>query len=103
MPIGEVAGELLSGLFRILGNMFVEITLEVLLKGLGYLICRPFAKQINPDGLVVLLVGVVAWILIVYGLYFGAEYVAHQLDIDSCLDRGGKFNYENDSCEHANA
>ncbi|QSX40484.1 hypothetical protein [Shewanella cyperi] len=68
MPIGEIAGELLGGVFRILGHFLIEIVLEVLIKGLGYLICRPFSKSISPDGILVIVVGLLAWAAIGVGI-----------------------------------
>jgi len=61
MPLGEIAGEIVGGLFRFVVHFFVEIVLEVLIKGPGYIICRQFSKNVNPDGLAVVFVGFIFW------------------------------------------
>ncbi|GAB3378329.1 hypothetical protein NCG89_14655 [Spongiibacter taiwanensis] len=103
MPIAEVTGEWLGGLFRLLGNFFIEKVLEVLVKGLGYSVCRIFSKSVDQDGFVVAIVGVFAWIVIGVLIYFGYEYFSTQAAIDSCLDSGGRFNYDQQICERQNA
>ncbi|MGB2254097.1 MAG: hypothetical protein ACPH56_03650 [Spongiibacter marinus] len=100
MPIAEVTGELLGGLLRLLGNFFIEIVLEVLVKGLGYFVCRLFSKSVDPDGFVVAIVGVLAWVVIVVLTYLGYEYISIQAAIDGCLDSGGSFNYDQQICEY---
>ena len=37
----EIVGDLLEGLARFVGRMLFEIVFEVLVRGLGYLLCRP--------------------------------------------------------------
>jgi len=61
MPLGEIAGEALGGLLRIVGQFFAEIVFEVLIKGAGYLIVRPFRPSVNPDGALVVTIGIVFW------------------------------------------
>jgi hypothetical protein len=100
VPIAEATGELLGGLLRFLGNFFIEAVLEVLVKGLGYSVCRLFSKSVDPDGFVVAIVGVFSWVAIGILIYFGYEYFSTQAAIDSCLDSGGRFNYELRKCEH---
>jgi len=103
VPIAEIAGELLGGIFRLLGSFLVDVVLEILIKGLGYVLCRPFSKRVNPDGIVVSVAGVVGWLVIICGLYFSAIYVAQQIEIDSCLDNGGTYNYDAKKCARKNA
>lgn len=64
MPIAEIAGDLLAVIGRFVGRVFVEIVIEILIKGCGYLICRPFNKNIDPDGWVVTVVGLGIWALV---------------------------------------
>ena len=64
MPLGEIAGEIVGGLFRFLAQFFVEIVLEILIKGPGYIICRQFSKNVNPDRLTVVFVGFMFWVVI---------------------------------------
>ena len=99
MPVGEIAGELLVAVFKIIGRLFVEVIVEFLLKGAGYLVCRIFSKRIDPDGIMVMLVGLVFWVIITTGVFLLYEYIHVQLSIDSCLDSGGRFNDEQELCE----
>lgn len=98
MPIGEIAGELLGGIFRILGNFLAEVVFEILVKGLGYLVCRLFSKSVDPDGISVVLAGFAAWGVIFVALYFGYDYLSSQLEIDRCLDAGGSYRYATNEC-----
>lgn len=93
MPIGEITGELLEGLFRILGYIFIDVIFEILIKGLGYLVCRQFTRTADPDGLLVCVVGIACWAAIVVLAYLGSSYVVQQMKIDACLDKGGAFDY----------
>jgi len=63
MPVGEIAGELLGGLFRFLGHVIVDVIFELLIKGVGYGICRMFSKNVNPDGAVVIMTGIGFWMV----------------------------------------
>lgn len=50
---------------RLLTRLFVDIGLEVLVKGPGYLVCRSLSRSPpDPDGLRVLLVGALVWVLL---------------------------------------
>jgi len=72
MPLGDIAGEILGGIVRILVQVILDIVLEILIKGPGYLICRPFRKDINPDGATVIVVGLLFWAIVL-----GASYAAY--------------------------
>jgi hypothetical protein len=76
VPIGEIAGELFGGALRIIGRVLAEVVFEVCIKGIGYLICRPFSRSVNPDGLLVTVVGLAAWVLILVALYFGYDFIS---------------------------
>ncbi|WP_372865451.1 hypothetical protein [Spongiibacter sp.] len=72
MPLADIAGEALGGALRLLGHVLVELVFEVLIKGLGYALCRPFCASLNPDGWRVTVVGLLAWValaLIGYSVY----------------------------------
>lgn len=66
MP-GEIFGELGAGIGRIVGRVLAEIVLhifgEVIIQGVGYLICKPFKPDVKPDGLLAAVVGVAFWLL----------------------------------------
>ncbi len=75
MPVAEIAGELLGFIGRILLQFFVEIVFEILVKGVGYLIVRPFNRNIDPDGAVVIVVGIVFWLSLIGGLWIGYQEI----------------------------
>ncbi|WP_371185562.1 hypothetical protein [Thalassotalea maritima] len=60
----EIVADVFTGILRLLFRIVSEVLLEFLLKGTGYLICRPFSKNIDPDGYKVVLVGLVFWTLV---------------------------------------
>ncbi len=62
--------EILEGLIKIVFRFFIEFVVEILIKGLGYLICRPFNKNVDPDGLLVTVVGLLVWTSLVGGGVF---------------------------------
>lgn len=101
MPIGEIAADVFGGVLRITGRLLVEIVFELGVKGLGYLICRLFSRSVDPDGVLVTLTGLAAWLLVLMALYFGYEYISLQTAIDSCLDAGGSYNHATGQCNRA--
>lgn len=60
MPIDELGSGFLAAVFRFLGWIFVDVIIEILIKGLGYLICRPF-KKVDIDSFIAVIVGLLAW------------------------------------------
>ena len=89
--IGEAAGELLKFVFRII----VEIVFEILIKGTGYAIVRIFKRRVNPDGPLVVFAGLLFWAGIIY---LGC-YIYEFMQVDSCLDSGGQYDYEVEECK----
>ncbi len=63
MPLELLTEGLLGGILRVLAWFFIEIVLHILVRGLGYLICRPFSR-VELDSGVATLVGIMAWVLI---------------------------------------
>ncbi len=61
--------EFIGEAFRCIGQLFIEIVLEFLISGLGYLLCKPFKKDVNPDGALVVVVGIVFWVIVVVGVW----------------------------------
>lgn len=55
--------------FRFIGQLFIEIVLDFLIRGLGYLLCKPFKKDVNPDGALVAVVGIVCWVIVAVGVW----------------------------------
>lgn len=64
MPLDSIVESFFGGVLRIVLWVAVEIVFEILIKGFGCIICRPFKKTDIDDGLCAF-VGIVAWILIV--------------------------------------
>ena len=71
MP-GDVVGEILVGILRIVGRFVVEIVgrvmvdlvLEIMIKGSGYILLRIFRPKSDPGEGVCTIAGIVFWILI---------------------------------------
>jgi len=76
MPLDELASGLLHIVGRLIGHLFIDIILELLIKGPGYLINKAFArkKDIDPDGFLVLLTGIIFWVLIGIIVFFVISY-----------------------------
>jgi len=63
--------DIVGGAVRIVGQFFVEIVIEVLIKGPGYFLVKLISKsQPDPDGVYVLIVGFLFWIVVGYIVYF---------------------------------
>ncbi|MEP1741442.1 MAG: hypothetical protein ABJI60_00795 [Kangiellaceae bacterium] len=99
MPVGEIAGEFLGGILKFIGRFFAEFIFEMLIKGTGYLICKRFSKRVDPEGALVVLVGLVFLGLVGVGVLFVYDFIQLQHSIDSCLDSGGEFEYQTQTCE----
>ena len=76
MPLGDIAGELIGGLLRVIGQFVLEIVLEILIKGPGYVIVRAFRRResVDPDSAVVILVGILFWVVLIVGGYLAYQY-----------------------------
>ena len=103
MPIGEIVGEVVGGILRGAGQIFMELVGEIAIRGMGYLIGRRFKHDIDADGFTVLLLGLGFWAVVGAAGYFGYTYVAAQIAIDKCLDSGGRFDYEAKECVRGKA
>lgn len=63
---------------RLIGQFFIEFIGEMLIKGVGYAICRRFSANVDPEGWRVALTGVLFWLVVgvfavsIYRLYYGA-------------------------------
>ena len=101
MPLGEIVGEMTGAALRLVSYLFIDLVLDVAVRGLGYAICRPFSKSIDPDGVAVLCVGVAVWMVIIWLGVTAYGFVKEFLVVDSCLDRGGRFDYESGRCAPA--
>jgi hypothetical protein len=45
--IGDIVGEVVGSALKFIGRIFVEVVFELLIKGAGYILCRPFSMQSN--------------------------------------------------------
>jgi hypothetical protein len=73
MP-AELAGEVLGGAIKFIVNVVAEVVIELLVKGIGYLICKPFKKNIDPDRGMVIFVGLAFWLFVILGRYFAYDF-----------------------------
>ena len=95
MP-SEIVGEVFFGFFKMISRIFSEVVLEILIKGAGYIICRPFDSIIDSESVWVAVTGLIFWITLIFiGITLYDFYI-----IDSCLNSGGKFSEELDKCLH---
>ncbi len=79
--------DVFEGIFRVIarfiGYIVVEIVFEILLKGSGYIILKPFCRH-RPDmeGLAVIVVGALFWIIIIgLGYSFYTNIIAKLLAV----------------------
>ena len=66
--------DVVEGIFRVvgrfIGQIFIEIVFELLIKGPGYFISKVFTKHDpNPDGFVVVITGILFWVVVGFGFY----------------------------------
>ena len=76
MPLGDIAGEVVAGTLRFLARAFLEIFVELLVKGPGYVICRAFDEDVDPDGIRVVIFGALFWAVTGGGAYAAYAYLA---------------------------
>ncbi|TDR20586.1 hypothetical protein C8D91_1560 [Marinicella litoralis] len=69
MPLEILAEGFFGGLLRLIGWIFVDILFELAIRGLGYLILRPFTK-VNVDSIACVFTGLAVWILVVFIFIF---------------------------------
>jgi hypothetical protein len=68
--IGDIVGEVAGGALKFIGRIFLEVIFEFLIKGAGYILCRPFYnRRLDPDGGLVVFVGLVFWVAVGVGIY----------------------------------
>lgn len=90
----DSVGDLLEVVGRFLFRILNEVLIEFLCKGTGYLICKPFKSNVDPDGFLVFSVGFVFWLCAVILGFHVYEFI----QIDKCLDAGDSFDYSNNKC-----
>ena len=70
MPIGEIAGEALVGILRVVGRILFEVFFEFILRGTGYALIRLFRPRSDPSDTACAIVGILFWIAVGTGGYF---------------------------------
>ena len=76
MPLDDLADGLLRVIGRLILHFFLEIVFEILIKGAGYLILKPFyrKKELDADGWAVTSMGIVFWLVMAgVGFYFFSD------------------------------
>ncbi len=72
MPLGDIAAGLLGFIGRLLGQLVIELMLEIVIKGPGYLLARSWRRgtsPVDPDGWLVILLGILFWGLVGLAVY----------------------------------
>lgn len=73
MPIGAIVEGLFEFIFRIIKQILVELVLEILIKGPGYLFAKLFTfkrtKEIDPDSFRVVFLGLLFWVIVGFTIY----------------------------------
>ena len=92
--------DLIEVVARFIGRLFSEVLIEFLCKGMGYLICRKFNEDIDPDGFIVLIVGLLFWVIVIVSAVLIYDTLVQQIAIDKCLDSGGSFNHQVKECRY---
>ncbi len=95
----EVVSEFSSAIVRFLGYCCTEIVIELMCRGMGYRICRIFSPSVKRESFGVFITGFVFWLIVLVGGAILYSAWSQLLQIDSCLDIGGSFNYQSNSCD----
>ena len=98
--IVEAVSEFGLAIVRFIGYCMTEVVVEILCRGAGYRICRLFSSNVNRESFRVFIVGLIFWgvIFTLVTMFFNSSSQA--LEIDKCLDRGGSFNYQTNTCRY---
>ncbi len=65
MPLGDIAGEALGGVFRFIGRLLFEVVVELLIQGAGHVILRTVRPKSEPSETACTLVGLVFWATVI--------------------------------------
>ena len=75
MPIGDIAGEALGGIARVVGRILFEIVFEFIIQGTGYVLLRLFRPKSEPSDTACAIVGLLFWV----GALVGGFWLYHHL------------------------
>ena len=70
MPLGDIAGETLGGIVRVVGRILFEIFFEIIIQGTGYVLVRTVRPKTAPDDTICAVVGLLFWVFVGVGGYF---------------------------------
>ena len=70
MLLGEIAGEALGGIVRVVGRILFEVFFEFIIQGTGYVLVRTVRPKTEPDDTVCTVVGLLFWVVVGIGGYF---------------------------------
>ena len=65
MPLGDIAGEALGGVFRFIARVVFEVIVEWLLRGTGALILRLIRPRHEPSETAAVMTGLLFWITMI--------------------------------------
>ena len=60
----EAVVDVIEVVARFIGRFISEAIIEFMCKGAGYLICRIFKRNVDSEGVTVLIVGLIFWIAV---------------------------------------
>ncbi|MGY1409654.1 MULTISPECIES: hypothetical protein [unclassified Luteimonas] len=76
MPIGEIAGDALGGVARVLGRILFEIFFELMIKGVGYVLLRKFRPKAEASEAQCAVVGLLFWVAVAASGYWLSRQAA---------------------------
>ena len=68
--VGEVFVSILRGAGRVIFQLVVELIIEIMIKGGGYILVRMFRPKSYPGEGACTIVGIIFWVLIGTAVYF---------------------------------
>ena len=71
--IVEAAGGLVRLMGRLLGEIFLHLIFEILVQGVGYLLCKPFYRNVRPDSALTTVTGIAFWFVVAVAVFLTYE------------------------------
>lgn len=65
MPLGQIVGEVLGGLARVVASLVLELVFEILIKGVGYAIITFVRPKSEPGEAACAVVGLAFWAAVI--------------------------------------
>ena len=79
MPIGDIAAGILEVIGRFLLDIFLQVVVEILIRGPGIMIMKLLVpggrEDFDPDGIFVIVIGVMFWVVLGCAGYFTYQFV----------------------------